>query len=45
MKARLVLAAAVMIMLAGPALAQRKEAIHKLNDEWLPLSTRAMPAQ
>ena len=34
MKARLVLAAAVMIMLAGPALAQSKEAIQKLNDEW-----------
>jgi uncharacterized protein (TIGR02246 family) len=33
MKARLVLAAAVMIMLAGPALAQSK-AIQKLNDEW-----------
>ena len=31
MKARLVLAAAVMIMLAGPALAQSKEAIQKLN--------------
>src|SRR5215831_15757747 len=34
MKARLVLAVAVMIMLAGPALAQSKEAIQKLNDEW-----------
>jgi len=30
----LVLAAAVMIMLTGPALAQSKEAIQKLNDEW-----------
>ena len=34
MKARLVLAATVMTMLAGPALAQSKEAIQKLNDEW-----------
>ena len=34
MKARLVLAAAVMIMLAGPALAQSKDAIQKFNDEW-----------
>jgi hypothetical protein len=34
MKTRLALAAAVMIMLAGPALAQSKEAIQKLNDEW-----------
>ena len=34
MKARLVLAAAVMIMLAGPALAQSKEAVQKFNDEW-----------
>ena len=34
MKARLALAAAVMIMLAGPALAQSKEVIQKLNDEW-----------
>jgi uncharacterized protein (TIGR02246 family) len=30
----LVLAVAVMITLAGPALAQSKEAIQKLNDEW-----------
>ena len=34
MKARLALTAAVMIMLAGPALAQSKEVIQKLNDEW-----------
>src|SRR5262249_53876583 len=34
MKARLALAAAVMMILAGPALAQSKEAIQKLNDEW-----------
>ena len=34
MKTRLALAAVVMIMLAGPALAQSKEAIQKLNDEW-----------
>ena len=45
MKARLVLAAAVMIILAGPARAQSKEAIQKLNDEWAAAFNRAMPAQ
>ena len=45
MKARLVLAAAVMIMLAGPALVQSKETIQKLMTNGLPLSTMEMPAQ
>ena len=34
MKARVALIAAALVLLAGPALAQSKAAIQKLNDQW-----------